>query len=110
MGRVHLVTEWIRGGELYHRITQSGSLTEAQAAPLFKQLLLAVKHMHNLGFVHRDIKAENVLLITEDRIKLADFGFSTQLVNGPFQHLDTFCGSPPYAGPELFSDDHYIGG
>lgn len=45
LGRVHLVTEWIRGGELYNRITQGGPLTESHAAPLYKQLLLAVKHM-----------------------------------------------------------------
>ncbi|XP_067623063.1 serine/threonine-protein kinase SIK3 [Eurosta solidaginis] len=109
LGRVYLVTEWIRGGELYNHITQGGPLREIHAAPLYKQLLLAVKHMHSLGFVHRDIKAENVLLLSEDRLKLADFGFSTQLINGANQKLDTFCGSPPYAAPELFSDDHYIG-
>lgn len=45
LGRVHLVTEWVRGGELYHRITQGGPLPELQAALLYRQLLLAVKHM-----------------------------------------------------------------
>ncbi|XP_052865178.1 probable serine/threonine-protein kinase MARK-A [Anopheles cruzii] len=110
LGKIHLISEWIQGGELYNRITEVGPLKEPHAALLFQQLLLAVKHLHSLGFVHRDIKAENVLLVSEERIKLADFGFSTQLVNGPWQHLDTFCGSPPYAAPELFSDDHYIGG
>ena len=64
---------------------------------------------HGLGYVHRDIKAENVLMVSENRVKLADFGFSTQLVEGPQQSLDTFCGSPPYAAPELFSDDSYLG-
>lgn len=73
------------------------------------KIYFVAQPQHTLGFVHRDIKAENVLLVTEERIKLADFGFSTQLLN-PWQHLDTFCGSPPYAAPELFSDDHYIGG
>lgn len=45
LGRVHLVTEWVRGGELYHRITQGGPLPEILAAKLYRQLLLAVKHM-----------------------------------------------------------------
>lgn len=45
LGRVHLVTEWIQGGELYNRITQEGPLKEVYAASLFKQLLLAVQHM-----------------------------------------------------------------
>jgi len=45
LGRVYLVTEWIRGGELYNHITQGGPLREIHAAPLLKQLLLAVKHM-----------------------------------------------------------------
>lgn len=49
MGRVYLVTEWIRGGELYNHITQGGPLREIHAAPLFKQLLLAVKHMVSLS-------------------------------------------------------------
>lgn len=45
LGRVHLVTEWIQGGELYNRISQEGPLKEIYAAVLFKQLLLAVQHM-----------------------------------------------------------------
>lgn len=45
LGRVYLVTEWVRGGELYNHITQGGPLREIHAAPLLKQLLLAVKHM-----------------------------------------------------------------
>lgn len=56
LGRVHLVTEWIQGGELYHRISQDGPLKEVYAAMLFKQLLLAVKHMvrsQPLGPIYR---------------------------------------------------------
>lgn len=58
--------------------------------------------------MHRDIKAENVLLISDEFVKLADFGFSTQVMNAQ-DYLNTFCGSPPYAAPELFSDSHYYG-
>lgn len=64
---------------------------------------------HHLGYVHRDVKAENVLVISEEHVKLGDFGFSTQ-ITGSQHYLNTFCGSPPYASPELFNDDHYLGG
>ncbi|XP_053694908.1 serine/threonine-protein kinase NIM1 [Sabethes cyaneus] len=109
-GKIYIIGEWVPGGELYNKIADGGPLEESHAAILFYQILIAVQHLHSLGYVHRDIKAENILMIDDNRIKLADFGFSTQLVNGPWEHLDTFCGSPPYAAPELFSDDHYIGG
>lgn len=127
LGRVHLVTEFIQGGELYYKIVQNGVYTESKAVKIFKQLSLAIQHMvrtfhmavnissltlflpqHHLGYVHRDVKAENVLVITEEHVKLGDFGFSTQVTGG--QYLNTFCGSPPYASPELFNDDHYLGG
>ena len=50
--------------------------------------------------MHRDLKAENLLLDSDMNIKIADFGFSNSFTVG--NKLDTFCGSPPYAAPELF--------
>jgi serine/threonine-protein kinase Chk2 len=57
-----LVLELVTGGELFDRIVTSGRLTERQARPLFRQMVSAVKYLHNKGIAHRDLKPENILL------------------------------------------------
>ena len=99
--------EYAADGELYTRINQDGKLNEKVCKELFSQIIAAVDHMHSHNIIHRDIKAENVFFANHNTIKVGDFGFSTYATKD--QHLNTFCGSPPYAAPELFRDDSYVG-
>nr|CAD7429942.1 unnamed protein product [Timema monikensis] len=107
--KIYLVMEFARGGELFNKLTTYGRFQECDAKPLFAQVISAVEYMHEHNFIHRDIKAENVFYSAPSLVKLGDFGFSTQLTTGREQQLNTFCGSPPYAAPELFRDESYLG-
>jgi len=105
---LYMVLEYASCGELFHKIVNQGKFSESISRSYFSQLLSAVQHMHQRNIVHRDIKAENVFLHINGTLKLGDLGFST-IVSSVEQQLNTFCGSPPYAAPELFKDDYYYG-
>jgi len=97
---LHLVMEYANGGEVFDYLVAHGRMKEREARTKFRQILSAVQYMHQKRIVHRDLKAENLLLDSGMNIKIADFGFSNEFTPGT--KLDTFCGSPPYAAPELF--------
>ncbi|XP_056443766.1 serine/threonine-protein kinase NIM1 [Gadus chalcogrammus] len=106
--RLYLVLEYAGGGDLHTRICDRGKMAADCCKVAFAQILFAIKYLHNNMIIHRDLKAENVLFTARGCVKVADFGFSTR-VPGPDRALDTFCGSPPYAAPELFRDESYLG-
>ncbi|XP_068689497.1 MAP/microtubule affinity-regulating kinase 3-like isoform X3 [Montipora foliosa] len=104
---LYLVMEYASGGEVFDYLVAHGRMKEKEARSKFRQIVSAVQYCHQKHVIHRDLKAENLLLDGDMNIKIADFGFSNEFTPG--NKLDTFCGSPPYAAPELFQGKKYDG-
>ncbi|XP_066916635.1 serine/threonine-protein kinase BRSK2-like, partial [Clytia hemisphaerica] len=95
-----LVLEYVGGGELFDYLVSKGRLHILEAKKFFRQIVSAITHYcHHHLVCHRDLKPENLLLDEKKNIKIADFGMaSVQMEN---DMLETSCGSPHYACPEV---------
>ncbi|XP_069569745.1 serine/threonine-protein kinase SIK1 isoform X1 [Brachyistius frenatus] len=104
---LYIVTEYAKNGEMFDHLTSNGRMSEDEARKKFWQILAAVDYCHRHHIVHRDLKTENLLLDANMNIKLADFGFGN--FYNAREPLSTWCGSPPYAAPEVFEGKEYEG-
>lgn len=105
--KIVLVMQYASGGELYDYLSQKKILNDVEARRIFRQIAAAVYYCHKNKICHRDLKLENVLLDEKGNAKIADFGLSN--VYDEKHLLDTFCGSPLYASPEIVKGVPYYG-
>ncbi|KAJ1514667.1 Protein kinase [Coelomomyces lativittatus] len=105
--KIGIVMEYAEKGELFDYIVQKKNLSEREARELFQQILDAIEYCHEHCIIHRDLKPENLLLDKDMKIKLVDFGFGNTFDG--YRMLDTFCGSPFYAAPEMIKGIRYSG-
>ncbi|CBH10161.1 protein kinase, putative [Trypanosoma brucei gambiense DAL972] len=104
---IFLIMEYVECGELFQHIVNQGKLRENEARYIFQQIICAVNYCHNFLVAHRDLKPENILLGPGLQVKLIDFGLSNIAKDGEF--LQTSCGSPNYAAPEVIDGRYYVG-
>ncbi|XP_005404601.1 PREDICTED: calcium/calmodulin-dependent protein kinase type 1G [Chinchilla lanigera] len=103
----YLVMQLVSGGELFDRILERGVYTEKDASLVIRQVLSAVKYLHENGIVHRDLKPENLLYLTPEensKIMITDFGLSKMEQSGV---MSTACGTPGYVAPEVLAQKPY---
>jgi serine/threonine protein kinase len=102
-----LVLEYVEGGELFDYVHCYGALPEEEAVRLFRQIIAGLSYCHRFNICHRDLKPENILLDSGRNIKLADFGMAA--LQPADRWLNTSCGSPHYAAPEIIYGRKYRG-
>lgn len=99
---VVIFIDFMKGGDLYHRILKMGIFPESLCKFVFYQICCGIEYLHSQNVIHRDLKPENILLATVDQytlVKVADFGLSKCI--GSNALMQTQCGTIGYLAPEV---------
>uniref|UniRef100_A0A4W3HHF5 Ribosomal protein S6 kinase n=1 Tax=Callorhinchus milii TaxID=7868 RepID=A0A4W3HHF5_CALMI len=99
-GKLYLILDFLRGGDVFTRLSKEVMFTEEDVKFYLAELALALDHLHSLGIVYRDLKPENILLDEGGHIKLTDFGLSKESVDQE-KKAYSFCGTVEYMAPEV---------
>ncbi|XP_037376604.1 ribosomal protein S6 kinase alpha-2 isoform X2 [Talpa occidentalis] len=101
-GKLYLILDFLRGGDLFTRLSKEVMFTEEDVKFYLAELALALDHLHSLGVIYRDLKPENILLDEEGHIKITDFGLSKEAIDHD-KRAYSFCGTVEYMAPEVVS-------
>ncbi|RPD75460.1 Pkinase-domain-containing protein [Lentinus tigrinus ALCF2SS1-7] len=106
---LYLILEYVEGGELFDFLVNRGRLPPLEALAYFKQIVYGLNYAHTFSIIHRDLKPENILIhsLNPPLIKIADWGMAA--FAPPTLQLETSCGSPHYASPEIVNGHKYCG-
>uniref|UniRef100_A0A3B3HUG9 Ribosomal protein S6 kinase n=1 Tax=Oryzias latipes TaxID=8090 RepID=A0A3B3HUG9_ORYLA len=97
--KLHLILDYVNGGELFTHLVQRVRFKEQEVALYSGEIVLALEHLHALGIVYRDLKLENVLLDSNGHIVLTDFGLSKEFDQA--ERAFSVCGTIEYMAPEI---------
>lgn len=107
--QLYLILEYVEGGELFDFLVNRGKLAPLEALGYFKQIIYGLNYAHTFSIIHRDLKPENILIhsLNPPLVKIADWGMAA--FAPPTLQLETSCGSPHYASPEIVNGHKYTG-
>ncbi|XP_072769736.1 ribosomal protein S6 kinase alpha-1 isoform X2 [Nerophis lumbriciformis] len=99
-GKLYLILDFLRGGDLFTRLSKEVMFTEEDVKFYLAELALGLDHLHSFGIIYRDLKPENILLDEEGHIKLTDFGLCKEAIDHQ-EKAYSFCGTVEYMAPEV---------
>ncbi|XP_015925252.1 ribosomal protein S6 kinase 2 beta isoform X2 [Parasteatoda tepidariorum] len=100
-GKLYLILDFLKGGDLFTRLSKEVMFTEEDVKFYLAELALALDHLHSLGIIYRDLKPENILLDADGHISLTDFGLCKEALSD--QKAYSFCGTVEYMAPEVIN-------